>query len=62
MDIYQHICTCEPVSGLLAREETPPSKQASESAMISRRRRATEQKRYSVRTKHHDGLDGLSMN
>lgn len=44
------MCTCEPVSGLLAREETPPSKQASESAMISRRRRATEQKRYSVRT------------
>ncbi len=34
----------ELVCGLLEREETPPSAQALESAMISRRRLATEQK------------------
>ena len=38
----------EPVSGTLEREETPPSLQTPELAIISRRRLATEQKRYPV--------------
>jgi hypothetical protein len=43
------ITACEPVGGSLEREETPPSLQAPELAIISRRRLATEQKRYPVR-------------
>jgi len=45
---------CEPVGGSLEREETPPSLQAPELAIISRRRLATEQTRDPVRA-HRDG-------
>jgi len=45
---------CEPVGGSLEREETPPSLQAPESAMISWRQLATEQTRDPVRA-HGDG-------
>jgi hypothetical protein len=47
--INRLIKVCEPVGGSLQREETPPSMQAPELAIISRRRLATEQKRYPVR-------------